>query len=179
MKRTFGFLAVAVLMACNSSNKSTEVKDSLSSSQTDSIAIPAAVLSFEDTKLQAIYNAYISLKDKLVATNFDESKLAAGELATNLKGYKGCESAEKIAITIAEAKDIVGQRASFTNLNVELIPIFKQASLVSGTMYLQHCPMANNGDGGDWISSEQKIQNPYYGDEMMECGRVVEEIKSK
>jgi Cu(I)/Ag(I) efflux system membrane fusion protein len=39
--------------------------------------------------------------------------------------------------------------------------------------------MANKGDGGDWLSSVKKIQNPYYGDEMMECGSVVEEIKTK
>jgi hypothetical protein len=46
-------------------------------------------------------------------------------------------------------------------------------------IYVQHCPMANNGDGGDWLSAENKIQNPYYGSEMMECGAVIAEIKAK
>jgi len=36
--------------------------------------------------------------------------------------------------------------------------------------------MANNGNGGDWLSSEKKIQNPYYGSDMMECGAVLETI---
>jgi hypothetical protein len=39
--------------------------------------------------------------------------------------------------------------------------------------------MANKGDGGDWLSTEKEIRNPYYGDEMLECGRVAEEIKAK
>jgi hypothetical protein len=37
--------------------------------------------------------------------------------------------------------------------------------------------MANDGNGGYWLSSEPQIKNPYYGDEMLECGEVKEEIK--
>ena len=67
----------------------------------------------------------------------------------------------------------------FTALNTDLIALFKNVELTAGTIFVQHCPMANKGDGGDWLSSVKKIQNPYYGDEMMECGSVVEEIKTK
>ncbi len=176
MKKSIGFLAITLLMACNNSNQSSETKDEVAVADTVSIVVP---LSFEDGKVGTIYNAYILLKNKLVATNFEEAKGAAKQLAEDLKGYKGCENAEKISKEIAEAKDIVVQRSAFTDLNAELISLFKQSNIMAGTIYLQHCPMANNGDGGDWLSSEKKIQNPYYGDEMMECGRVVEEIKSK
>jgi Cu(I)/Ag(I) efflux system membrane fusion protein len=62
-------------------------------------------------------------------------------------------------------------------LSTDVIALFKHADLKKGSIYVQHCPMANNGDGGDWLATENKIQNPYYGDEMMECGRVLEEIK--
>lgn len=170
-------MAVGLLLACNSANKSTATKDSSAGSATDRTKVvnPA----FSDVKLQTIYTAYIKLKDQLVASNYNTVKPAATALSTSLKGFAGCESAAAIAHKIAEATDIKAQRAAFTDLNVELIPVFKHASLTSGTVYLQHCPMANNGDGGDWLASEKNIRNPYYGDEMMECGRVAEEIKAK
>ena len=169
-------LGLAALVACNSNNQSAETKDT-TTVNVDTSAVKS--LGFQDEKLQNIYTSYIKLKDQLVATNLQTAKPAATELATALKGFEGCENAATIANKIAEAKDIKTQRAAFTDLNVEIIPVFKHAALSSGTIYVQHCPMANNGDGGDWLSSEKKIQNPYYGDEMMECGRVAEEIKAK
>lgn len=176
-KKYLGLLGIAILMACNSSNKSIELKDSAAVSESDTTK--AVALSFSDEKLQTIYTSYIKLKDQLVATNYNDAKPAANELAIALKGFEGCENAATIAHKIAEAKDIKVQRAAFNDLNVEVIPVFKHAALTSGTIYLQHCPMANNGDGGDWLASEKNIRNPYYGDEMMECGRVAEEIKAK
>lgn len=176
-KKYLGLVGIAILLACNSSNKSTETKDSTVVSKSDTTK--AVALSFSDEKLQTIYASYIKLKDQLVATNYNDAKPAANELATALKGFEGCENAATIAHKIAEAKDIKAQRTAFNDLNVEVIPVFKHAALTSGTIYLQHCPMANNGDGGDWLASEKNIRNPYYGDEMMECGRVAEEIKAK
>ena len=37
--------------------------------------------------------------------------------------------------------------------------------------------MANNGKGANWLSKENKVQNPYYGSVMLTCGKVVETIK--
>jgi hypothetical protein len=37
--------------------------------------------------------------------------------------------------------------------------------------------MAKNGDGAYWLASEKEIKNPYYGDDMLNCGEVKEEIK--
>ena len=178
-KRYIGLVALALtaFMACNSNQQSTETKDTIAKVDADTTSV--SPLGFQDEKLQSIYTAYIKLKDQLVATKLETAKPAATELAVALKGFEGCENAATIAGKIAEAKDIKTQRAAFTDLNVEIIPVFKHAALTSGTIYVQHCPMANNGDGGDWLSSEKKIQNPYYGDEMMECGRIAEEIKTK
>lgn len=84
-----------------------------------------------------------------------------------------------IANKIENSTDIAVQRKEFTALSNDVIALFKHADLKSGTIFVQHCPMANKGEGGDWLSSAQKIQNPYYGSEMMECGAVIEEIKTK
>jgi hypothetical protein len=132
----------------------------------------------KDNKVQAIYDGYISLKNALVNTKFEAAQKAAAVLKLALADYKGCENTALIADKIATAKDIATQRKEFTSLSADVIALFKHADLKKGSIFVQHCPMANNGDGGDWLAAEKKIQNPYYGDEMMECGRVLEEIKS-
>lgn len=177
MKKYFGILAVSVLLACNNSAKQPENNADSTSVATDTVAVSA--INFKDEKVQEIYSSYIVLKDALVASNFDQTKVAAKALEEQLKTFKGCENTAVIVKNIENAKDIATQRKDFTALNTDLIALFKNVELTSGTVFVQHCPMANGGDGGDWVSSVKKIQNPYYGDEMMECGAVVEEIKTK
>ncbi len=38
--------------------------------------------------------------------------------------------------------------------------------------YEQYCPMYNNNKGGVWLSSTEKILNPYFGSSMLRCGMV-------
>ncbi len=177
MKQYFGMVLLLALTACNSpESKTTETKDSVAKGQEK---VETATLSFEDENVGKIYADYISLKDALVTAKFDEAKSAAKKLTVSLNGHAGCENTALISAKIENAKDIVAQRKEFTHLSADVIALFKHASLNKGTIYVQHCPMANNGDGGDWLASEKKIQNPYYGSEMMECGAVLEEIKAK
>lgn len=127
---------------------------------------------------QDIYDGYIKLKNALVAGESGAAGNAAKELVVSLKAREGCENTAVIAGRIAAARDIAAQRKDFTALSSDLIALFKHAELKKGEIFVQHCPMANNGDGGDWLASEKSIRNPYYGDEMLECGAVVEEIKT-
>lgn len=178
MKNYIGIGAIILLMACNSAEKkSTERKDS--TTRKTETAISTSVLVFKDAKLQNIYTSYISLKDALVAAKQDQAKVAAKSLADELKNFTGCENTAITAHKIELAKDIIEQRKEFTALSSDVIAMFKHAELAKGTIFVQHCPMANKGEGGDWLASEKKIQNPYYGSEMMECGAVIEEIKAK
>ncbi len=177
VKKYVGISVLAVLMACNNADKqNTSTKDS-TAKPVETVA--ATSLSFKDAKLQSIYTAYIKLKDALVASQAAEAQTAAKALAVELKSHEGCENTAVIAQKIEAAKDLAVQRKEFTALSTDVIAMFKHADLSAGTIFVQHCPMANKGDGGDWLASEKKIQNPYYGSEMMECGAVVEEIKAK
>lgn len=179
MKRYF---AVAAIMVATSCTSNTNQKVALSAPDSTSAVVADAStplsIKLKDANVQSIYNGYIALKDALVSAKVEDAKTAAASLKTSLASQKGCESTAVTADKIAAAKDIAAQRKDFTSLSTDLIALFKHADVETGTIYVQHCPMANKGDGGDWLSSEKKIQNPYYGEEMMECGRVVEEIKS-
>lgn len=175
MKLIFGILAIVSLMACNqASQKSSDHKDSIVKDSTVNIAV-----TLKDKKLDQIYISYIALKDALVESDSVNAQEKASVLHQNLKGFEGCESTAVGAEKISKNNNLVAQRKVFTSISSDLVALFKHAELSEGTIFVQHCPMANKGDGGDWLSSEKDIKNPYYGDEMLNCGSVVEEIKSK
>ncbi len=44
-------------------------------------------------------------------------------------------------------------------------------------IYYQYCPMYNGGKGANWLSKENIIKNPYFGDQMLTCGRTIETIR--
>lgn len=177
MKKYIGIAVLSTFIACKSPvKKETAVTDSTSA--TDQAAEVNDV-KLADPKTESIYKSYISLKNSLVAGNAAAAQQTSQDLAASLKAFEGCENTALIAEKIAGTEDIKVQRKEFTALSSDVIALFKHADVKQGTIYVQHCPMANNGDGGDWLSSEKKISNPYYGKEMLTCGAVLEVIKAK
>ncbi|RDC58512.1 DUF3347 domain-containing protein [Pedobacter chinensis] len=175
MKRILGIAILATLMACNQAEKkSTENTDSL---QQDSSLV--SNITIKDEKKSNILKQYIDLKNALVSSDADAAQKSATVLETSLANYEGCEPTAEIAAKIASTSDLVTQRKNFTVLSADVIALLKNTDIEAGTIYVQHCPMANKGDGGDWLSTEKEIRNPYYGNEMLECGRVAEEINGK
>jgi len=73
---------------------------------------------------------------------------------------------------IYSSKDIEVQRNQFDFLSQALINVVKVFGVPDDKLYVQHCPMANNNTGANWLSAEENIQNPYFGDKMMTCGVV-------
>jgi len=176
MKRIFGIAILATVMACNpAEKKSSETTDKTSQDSSD---VKNAV-SLKNDKAGAIFTQYIELKNALVQSDSVQVQKSASSLQTSLADYKGCEMTADVAKKIAAVKDLKSQRKDFTVLSADLIGLFKSTDVASGTIFVQHCPMANNGDGGDWLSANKEIKNPYYGKDMLECGSVVEEIKAK
>jgi hypothetical protein len=39
--------------------------------------------------------------------------------------------------------------------------------LSENTIYRKFCPMAFGGEGGYWLSSNEEIMNPYFGDKII------------
>ncbi|RYD70148.1 MAG: DUF3347 domain-containing protein, partial [Sphingobacteriales bacterium] len=168
MKKIFGIAILATLFACNQAEKkSTNDKDTI---QNDTTKISNGV-QIKDSKKSEILNQYVDLKNALVASNSAIAQKSASTLEKSLANYEGCEPTAEIAAKIASSTDLVMQRKNFTVLSADVIALFKSTEIESGTLYVQHCPIANKGDGGDWLSKEKEIKNPYYGNEMLECGR--------
>jgi GTPase Era involved in 16S rRNA processing len=140
--------------------------------------------------LAEVFSAYFSMKDALVkddasATSTKAKELFAAIAAVKMEAMQGNQHMtwmkfqQKLS---ADAEHIKGltkieeQRKFFIFLSKnmrEVLKVFKTEVPV----YYQHCPMANNGKGADWLSLEEKISNPYMGKKMLTCGKTTETIK--
>ena len=139
-------------------------------------------------QLGAVVEAYLPLKDRMVATETAPAEvtdpLATALTAVDMKLVKGeahdfwmqqLNALDAHARALAAATTVEAQREQFGFLSQALINTLT-AFGVDGTYYVQHCPMAFDNTGADWISSEEQIRNPYFGDLMMKCGYVKEEL---
>jgi len=141
--------------------------------------------------IYAILGDYILLKDALVKGELSASlkyvKQAKTKFEeTNMSLFKGDEHAiwmekQKEAIKLLqqmiEQNDLGKIRLTFKSLSTEIIALAETFGPFKTTLYVQHCPMADKNTGGDWISLQSEIRNPYFGDMMLNCGSVTQEIK--
>lgn len=141
-------------------------------------------------QLAKVFSNYFSLKDALVSTDGNLASQKASELVKSINEIKMDKLTTEEhnvwmkvmkdlvfdAAHINETKEASHQRDHFVTLSkniYELIKVSKQPD----TIYYQHCPMYNDGKGANWLSKESAIKNPYYGSQMLSCGKTVETIK--
>ncbi len=144
----------------------------------------------KESQMQIVFNDYFKLKDALVNTDANAASAKATDLMNSLAAIKMNELAMDVHMVwmkvmadlntdtkhIADSKKIDQQREHFIALSKNIYALIKVAKSETPTYY-QYCPMANEGKGANWLSKENVIRNPYFGSEMMNCGKVVETIK--
>ncbi|UBZ15299.1 efflux RND transporter periplasmic adaptor subunit [Flagellimonas marinaquae] len=134
-------------------------------------------------KFGGLLEVYLDLKDALVASNNEQTQALAQKgagIASDISGMQmddmGRSHMSQLAEQLAEmaSKSTLGdQRGIFIQLSQNMIQIGQQMQGLDQKLYVQHCPMADNNKGANWLSLEQEIRNPYYGDAMLSCGSVV------
>lgn len=128
--------------------------------------------------------AYLGVKDALVATNGVNAKRGAIALSSALNRVdaaklsapdrKTLAMAKTHALAISKTSDVDDQRELFGMLSTSMIALTKATKPAKA--YVQFCPMAAGGQGASWLSDKKEVRNPYYGDKMLKCGSVKEEI---
>ena len=143
-----------------------------------------------NTGINKVLSAYIQLKDALVKSDGTSSSNASKTLLiaiqevnmselntdTHAQWMKVVNDLKEDAEHISETKEITHQRDHFMSLSKNLYAVIK-VSKSEMPIYYQFCPMANKGKGANWLSLENKIKNPYSGNHMLTCGKVVETIQ--
>jgi len=140
-------------------------------------------------QLKAVLDQYIIAKDALIKGDAQTSTQASSMMLKNLaevdmKLLKG--DAHHVWMQLSEelkkhferfnTSDIKTQRIHFKPLSATLIMAVEKYG-VNMKVYSQFCPMADNNTGGYWLSLEDKVLNPYFGDAMLTCGEITKTIE--
>jgi hypothetical protein len=141
-------------------------------------------------ELMPIFEKYFEVKDALVKTDGKSASSKAKELTSAIKSV----NMEKLTLEqhevwmkvqadlaedaehISDTKDAKHQRDHFATLSTAIYKLQK-VSKTAAPVYYQFCPMANGGKGANWLSEDKSIKNPYYGSQMMSCGKTIETIQ--
>lgn len=123
----------------------------------------------------SIIDAYMTLKDALVQTDAAAAKSAAADLSNVLGNENTDNELINAANVIASSDDVAAQRTQFKIVTDGLIASLKANGIEDG-VYLQFCPMTFDNTGANWLSMSDQIRNPYFGDKMLKCGKVIEEL---
>lgn len=166
--------------------ESTSSNDSNHTKMNERIKVPEVF----QNQLKTAFDNYLVVKDALVkddskkvvegaqqllnSLNLIDMKLLKDNNAHNhwMKLEKELKSSTK---SISEVSNIKEQRNHFKHLSSHLgsaIQLFG----VNEKVYNQFCPMADDNKGAYWLSKEEKVSNPYFGDAMLTCGEVKQVI---
>lgn len=144
----------------------------------------------EANQLKAVFDSYFMVKDALVNTDASVASTKSKDLLSKLKAVQMDKLAMDVHMVwmkvmkdltsdskaISETQDVKKQRVQFMSLSKNMRDLLLVAKFET-PVYYQFCPMANGGKGANWLSKENAVKNPYYGAQMMTCGKVVETIK--
>ena len=198
-KVVFGLLTMVTVFAysCsdNASSKQTAGQTPAAREENTEVKVVKASFTNVDAAVAAymkkLTDNYLQIKNALIAGKPTEAGDAAQHLLEAMKGFDKSllaadqkkvydqyeaglkENAEHIA---QGANDIEHQRGRFADMSEGMYAVVK-AFGGGKTLYHDHCPMAKNGKGALWLSEIKEIKNPYFGEKMMECGDVEEEIQ--
>ena len=126
-----------------------------------------AVAFATEMKYPKTLEQYEMVRAGLAADELASAKNGATNLVTAVR-EEFAESKPMIdaAEKLAASESLKDARASFQVISKELV------NLVKGQpgYFVMNCPMMKDGL---WVQTNEKVNNPYYGKSMLECGTVV------
>ena len=150
--------------------------------RTEKIDFSASV----EKSFQPVIDAYIELKDALIQSDVamasNKSKIfrkVLDSISVNERAqtHNYWSILHKTSKGINENVSLEQQRKQFQILSDNLIAIIRNFDEIESKLFVQYCPMADNNKGASWLSKEEKVLNPYFGDKMLKCGSVKEIIE--
>jgi Cu(I)/Ag(I) efflux system membrane fusion protein len=177
-----GLLAAIFLFSCQQSNQTASSEAKITSERVEQ--------NYLKTQVKNELNQYYVLKDALVKTDASSSQVAATELLQMIESVDAsqivpsyaerfsshAETLKAATSKIASSTDVEEQRIAFETVTTEMVALVKAFRPSDEDIYYQFCPMAFDFKGAHWLSNEEKIMNPYFGDKMLHCGKVEAEL---
>ena len=186
-----GIFMAGTFAACN--GNSTNNQDTLGeNAAVDAVAEPVPTpvgdveaMTEDSEGIQGLLPDYMDVKNALVQDAFEKAKQEAKDLQEQVNSIEAGsltdQQKQEIQSSInglVTANNIEALRTSFAMLSKQLYSLAHGNDLTNKTLYWQHCPMAMNNQGANWLSYEEQIQNPFMGQKMPKCGKVEETINN-
>ncbi len=145
------------------------------------IAVLFAVTKANAQNKSGVLTQYYAVKDALISGNSSAAttaanafvKAVADEAAANKSIAAAKDKLVAEAQQIASAKDIAQQREQFKQFSTDMYDLAKSTKLSEQPVYQQYCPMKK----ASWLSNSSAVKNPYFGNQMLTCGKVADTIQ--
>ncbi len=140
-------------------------------------------------QLSALTKSYLPIKERMVASQVADDvllqSLRQGLTQVDMSLVKDeahqywMEQMDALSTHldgVADAASVEEQQERLRFLSQALINTLTAFGVADDTFYVQHCPMAFDGAGANWLSEEAAIRNPYYGEAMLTCGSTMDTL---
>ncbi|MDF1573411.1 MAG: DUF3347 domain-containing protein [Bacteroidales bacterium] len=141
-------------------------------------------------EMEQVINAYLQVKNSFVKDDEKAVNKAVEVMAEKVSALvpaqmegKGLEAWQNHKTLyedkLKEMQHIPGlenKRSYFSHISEIVYCTIKSFGLNQGNLFAVFCPMAFDNKGAYWISDSKEIQNPYFGEKMLTCGEIKEEL---
>ncbi len=133
-------------------------------------------------QITALLQGYNQFVEALVASSLPAAQKAAQRLIAIVQQHsqvqKAVPSLQQTLKKLEQAQTLKDFRAALDPLSRQLQQLLKHQSLPK-PVYVLQCPMAFDNREGYWLSPEPVVKNPYFGEQMLSCGSVVDTLRSR
>ncbi|MFY8091692.1 MAG: DUF3347 domain-containing protein [Chitinophagaceae bacterium] len=139
-----------------------------------------------NVSFEQLLNNYYALKEAFVKEDTTSIAKNGNSLITSCDSLKLQElkidkdilatAKQNVENIAAEVKGILGeknldeQRKDFHLISNDIYSLIRTVRYDKQIIFFQHCPMAFDNKGADWLSASNEIVNPYMPKQMIDCG---------
>lgn len=135
----------------------------------------------QNQNTEAILSAYYEVKDALIKSDAKSAATSAKELGKQIDAFttsdkKVQQLKDKIKADVSKigaGVSLANQREAFAPMSANFFELAKLVDLSTSTVYQFYCPMKKS----IWLSPENSVKNPYYGNQMLTCGSLQDTLK--
>lgn len=143
-------------------------------------------------QLTKVVENYFALKNSLVKSNTTNAEKESEKLLNSIKKVDMSLLEEDAHVKWMSSKndltellkknnssfDLEEYRINFQKISGKIIDLAESFGINKDFVYVQFCPMAFDDKGAFWLSETEEILNPYFGDDMLNCGETKRKISS-
>ena len=133
------------------------------------------MLEISDELAPKLLSPYLAMQSALASDALDTAKAQAKDMM-EVTGHAGALPELLHNMLAAETLEAFRKPYFETLSNAMIAAVKANPDAFAGGLYLMHCPMVYEDRGADWLQSDQKLMNPYYGSMMLHCGELKEAI---